>query len=107
MERIEIRGEVLESIWRTYQGQKPPHAVLQSHLMQFGLADAASLILGIWPIMFPRDGRPKCPFKGPMTGPCRSRIIANSYDRLNKEVVLMCEEGHETVQRKGRISRDA
>ena len=108
-----IPEEVLASLreladeFHYHRRPKPPHYLVLDRLLAFGVADAAtlaSLILSAWPLIFPRDGRPKCPYKGPLTGRCEARIIHTSYDSKNKQVLLVCEQGHETLQRTPRVS---
>ncbi len=88
---------------------KPPHGLVERQLMGFGVADAAtaaSLILSAWPLLFPRDQRPKCPYRSPELGPkCGARVVHTFYDRHRQELIMVCEVGHETVQRKPRIYR--
>ena len=117
--RIEIPEEALRSLSRlaeeygysTSSGwpAKPPHGIVENHLMQFGVAEAAtaaSLILSAWPLFFPKDQRPKCPYSSRMSSRrCGAKIVHTSYDRDNQELIMVCEAHHETVQRKPRIYR--
>ena len=117
--RIEIPKEVINALRilseeydfspGTNYRRRPPKREVEARIMSFGLLEAAtitSLILAAWPLMFPRDQRQKCQYESRMSrARCKSRIVATNYDRSSKELVFICESGHETVQRTPRLTR--
>ena len=118
MASVEIHEEVFEALAQVsrehYHSRdnsvgKLPHGLVQNTLLSFGVAEAAtaaSLILSAWPLIFPRDGRRKCPYSSRMSGArCRARIVHTSYNATDQELEFVCEAHHRTVERRPRVYR--
>jgi hypothetical protein len=118
MTNVEIHDEVFEALaqisrehnYSPYNAVgKLPHGLVETTLLSFGVAEAAtaaSLILSAWPLIFPRDGRRKCPHSSRMSGArCRARIVHTSYNATDQELEFVCEAHHRTVERRPRIYR--
>ena len=87
--------------------KKPSHRVLTQVIVSFDIAAAAtvaSLILGAWPLLFPRNGPSKCGFKGPFSHrACGQPLRHTEFREAELELVMVCAAGHVTKQRTTRL----
>ena len=116
---VELPEELLESLRQLGEQYghrpgsrfpiKPPVGAVEQRILAFGIVDAAtvaSLILGVWGILYPPDARSKCTFSGQLPGKrCGAPILHTEYDRTNRELVMVCAAHHQIVQRKPRVYR--
>lgn len=106
MDEIDL-ALLIERIRTEFGDYKPKAHELRPVVMAFGIGDAmslASLLLGAWAYLFPRNTAPKCPHKLYFAGKaCGLPLISIVYNDTTKELVMHCENGHKTVQRTTRF----
>lgn len=106
MEEIDLTP-LIERIRTEFGDYKPKAQELRPVVMAFGIGDGmslASLLLGAWAYLFPRNTAPKCAHKLYFAGKaCGSPLISIVYTDTTKELVMHCQSGHKTVQRTARL----
>ena len=107
MEEIDVLGIIADLREEFPYPYKPRVRQVQERLIAFGVNDAiglASLIIGVWSYLFPRNLTPKCPHKLYFAGhACGSPLVSVIFDEVNKQLVMHCQNGHKTVQRTSRL----
>lgn len=106
MEEIDL-ALLIERIRAEFGDHKPRAQELRPIVIAFGIGDAmslASLLLGAWAFLFPRNTASKCPHKLYFARrACGLPLISVVYNDTTKELVMHCQNGHKTVQRTTRF----
>lgn len=95
--------KLLRAIGDEFGPTKPRHRALVAFVAQFGVAEAialGSLLIQVWPYIFPKDGPKRCPYPGPLGNRvCGKPLQHTEFKEASQELIMVCTAGHATRQR--------